>query len=563
MSERPSNPSKTIITTLNAKYIHTNLAIRLLYQLNKNRVEHLYWKEFTIKQPIEDIVNSLMDFDQVAFSCYIWNIIPILECVKQLKQRNPRIRILLGGPEVSYDAESIFNNNAVDAVCYDEGEQPFSEWIQNSQPLSQIPGIYWKSKTGIIKNPPAPKTPVECLAALQPYADDDVTELPNKVLYIETSRGCPYKCEFCLASLDNKIRYLPETYIFNTLLFLIKHGKTIKFLDRTFNLKKEFTLKVFEFILKHHRPGQTFQFEITSDILHPDVISFIQQRVPPGLLRFEIGIQSIHAESNRAVGRFQNFEKTRKVILQIKEHVILHLDLIAGLPHERFQDVLTGIDTVMALQPDELQLGVLKFLKGTPLREYQQYNYRFMPQPPYTLISSDFISATELVDLQRIEWALDTLWNGHKMPHWIRYMSQQHSISRVFLLFSQRMHQASKTLHYQMQDLFKTALALLQELTPNDPVAQSLLALDYYAYFKLKPSPMVRLPLRDSEKKHHCRMAGIQGHFGSYLVIPFDLDYTEWSTRQVVKPASQILIFEYKGQEKAKLRSYEPKTMAV
>ena len=157
MSERPSNPTKTIITTLNAKYIHTNLAIRLLYQLNKNRVEHLYWKEFTIKQPIQDIVNSLMDFDQVAFSCYIWNIIPILECVKQLKQRNPRIRILLGGPEVSYDAESILNNNAVDAVCYDEGEQPFSEWIQNSQPLSQIPGIYWKSKTGIIKNPPAPK----------------------------------------------------------------------------------------------------------------------------------------------------------------------------------------------------------------------------------------------------------------------------------------------------------------------------------------------------------------------------------------------------------------------
>lgn len=547
---------KTVITTLNAKYIHTNLAVRILYQLNKSRVPDLFWSEFTIKQPIDEIVNQLLSYDQIAFSCYIWNITPILQCVQSLKANKPQIKILLGGPEVSYDTEQLLQRYPIDAICYDEGEKPFSDWILNSNQPEAIEGICWKNNSTVVRNPPALKTPVGCLAAIQPYADDDINELAHKVLYIETSRGCPYKCHFCLASLDNKVRYLPETYIFKTLEFLIQHGKTIKFLDRTFNLKKEFTLKIFDFILKHHKPGQTFQFEITSDILHPDIIAYIRSEMPPGLLRFEIGIQSIHAATNKSVARIQNFEKTKAVITQIQGYVTLHLDLIAGLPYEQFHDITKGIDEVMHLFPDELQLGILKFLKGTPLRSYENFNYKFSQEPPYTLISSAFLSSDEVADIILIEWALDTLWNGGKMKHWIRYMSSTYSISKVFLVFGKHVQQHFNTLKYGMQDLFIAAMQVMQEHFVQDAFALHVLALDYYNHFKIKPADIVLKAIQGNEKKRICKSVGITDHLGSCLVIPFNFDVMYWCSTYQIRPQHHIQVYRYTGHSKPQVLHY-------
>ncbi len=554
---------KTVITTLNAKYIHTNLAVRILYQLNKLRIPNLFWKEFTIKQSTDEIVNDLLIYDRIAFSCYIWNITPTLQCIQQLKLHNPQVKIFLGGPEVSYDAEQLLSQYPIDAICYDEGEIPFSEWIQNSERPETIAGICWKKNTTIVRNPPALKTPTACLATIQPYADDPLTELANKVLYIETSRGCPYKCHFCLASLDNKVRYLPETYIFETLRFLIQHGKTIKFLDRTFNLKKEFTLKIFDFIVKHHKPHQTFQFEITSDILHPDIISYIRTKIPPGLLRFEIGIQSIHASTNKAVARIQNFEKTKSVISQIQGYVTLHLDLIAGLPYEQFRDITKGIDAVMALFPDELQLGILKFLKGTPLRNYENFHYKFSPDPPYTLISSDFLSTTEVADIICIEWALDSLWNGGKMKHWVRYMCNTYSISQVLLQFGKTVQQHFNTVTYSMRDLFNAAIKLIQENYCHDLYARHVLALDYYTHFKIKPAALVIQPLQGLEKKQICKAVGITAHLGSCMVIPFNFDVQHWLVSNQIRPQHHLQVFQYTGIAKPQLVRYVQDAEAV
>lgn len=554
---------KFVITTLNAKYIHTNLAIRILYQINKAHVSNLHWKEFTIKQPINEIVDDLLHYDRIAFSCYIWNIIPILQCVQQLKTRNPQVKILLGGPEVSYDAEHLLSNYPIDAICYDEGERPFSDWLKQSNHPDTIAGIFWKNNATVIRNPPALKTPVECLAAIQPYADDDTSEMVNKVLYIETSRGCPYKCHFCLASLDNKVRYLPESYIFDTLKFLILHGKTIKFLDRTFNLKKEFTLKIFDFIVKYHKPHQTFQFEITSDILHPDIISYIRTQIPPGLLRFEIGIQSIHASTNKAVARIQNFEKTKSVISQIQGYVTLHLDLIAGLPYEQFQDITKGIDEVMALFPDELQLGILKFLKGTPLRDYKNFNYKFSVHPPYTLISSDFLSSTDVANIMQIEWALDTLWNGGKMKYWVRYMCSKYSISQVFLQFTKTVQQYYNTLKYSLSDLYQAAKHVLETFYIQDNYALQVLALDYYSHFKIKPATLVLQPLQGFEKKQICKAVGITAHLGSCIVIPFNFDVQHWLVSHQIRPQHHLQVFQYNGIAKPQLIRYVHDIQAV
>jgi radical SAM superfamily enzyme YgiQ (UPF0313 family) len=262
---------KFLLSTLNAKYIHSNLAIRLLYGLNQEN-ENLSWKEFTIKENQDAVAEYCKNFEVVAFSCYIWNISQTLKVAQKIKALNPHTKILLGGPEVSYDYQEIIENINIDFIIAGEGEIPFTQFLQSYPQIENVSSLIFKRDGKIISNTLAKNFDLKEFENLMPYQFDNVEELKNKVLYLETSRGCPYKCEFCLASLDNKVRYLPMNTIKSTLLFLMEHGRVIKFLDRTFNIKKDFTIEIFEFILQNHRPQNVFQFEITADILHPDII---------------------------------------------------------------------------------------------------------------------------------------------------------------------------------------------------------------------------------------------------------------------------------------------------
>lgn len=402
---------QVLLTTLNAKYIHLNLAIRILYEMNKS-YKGLAWKEFTIKENTDSIADTCKTYDVVAFSCYIWNITPTLQVAEKLKQLNPSIKILLGGPEVSFDWQDVINKTYVDYIIPGEGEIPFETFLKHNGKPEQVPGLVWKEENQIHQNPMPPAFDLKRFEGFNPYMNDDAGTLENKVLYIETSRGCPYKCEFCLASLDNKVRYLPDETIKNQLSYLMQNGRVIKFLDRTFNIKKDFTIAIFEYILQHRKPGNIFQFEITADIVHPDIIQYIQDKVPAGLFRFEIGIQTVNQKANLEVSRKQNFEKTSKVIKQLQDKIEMHLDLIVGLPLDYHADIEHSIEEVFKLHPPELQLGFLKFLKGTPIRErYTQYGYEFDALPPYQLIKSNFLSEQELNDITKLEEALEIYWN--------------------------------------------------------------------------------------------------------------------------------------------------------
>ncbi len=478
---------QVLLTTLNAKYIHLNLAIRLLYMRNKDQ-GNLDWHEFTIKENKDSIAEHCSRYTVVCFSCYIWNITQTLEVCSLIKKLNPNTKILLGGPEVSYEFSDVIAHDAVDYIIVGEGEIPFEQFMQQYPNVALVPNIVYKNEGQIIFNKQNVSFEVVQYENMNPYIYDNPADLANKVCYIETSRGCPYKCEFCLASLDNKVRYLPTPTIKQQLLYLMQHGKVIKFLDRTFNVKKDFTLDIFQFILDHHRKENVFQFEITADIVHPDIIAFINEKVPKGLFRFEIGIQTVNKDSNLAVSRKQNFDKTAGVIKQLQQKIEMHLDLIVGLPLDYWEDNKYSFEQVFALHPPELQLGFLKFLKGTPVREkYAEHEYVFDPMPPYQIISSKFLTAEQLHQITIVENALEIYWNKKRAVHTLKYVAANYSIFDFLLKLGQAFLMERAFHQYGLFDVYDTLQKMIEALYPDDLVLAQLCQIDYYTQYKVKP----------------------------------------------------------------------------
>lgn len=542
---------KILLTTLNAKYIHLNLAIRLLYDLNKEH-PNLDWHEFTIKENKDEIADYCADYDLIAFSCYIWNISQTLVVCEKIKERNPNCKILLGGPEVSYEWEAIIALPAIDYIITGEGEVPFTKFIKNYPNLTTVPSLVRKEDGEIHYNPETEGFDLADYAGLKPYSHDPVEELRNKVLYIETSRGCPYKCEFCLASLDNKVRYLPMDSIKEMLLYLMEHGRTIKFLDRTFNIKKVFTLEVFEFILENHRPDNVFQFEITADIIHPDIIKFIHERVPKGLFRFEIGIQTVNQEANREVQRKQNFEKTKQMVLTLQDKIEMHLDLIVGLPLDYWDDIKYSITEVFKLFPPELQLGFLKFLKGTPMRDKEQHGFVFDPNPPYQIIESKYLSAEELDKIERLEHALEIYWNKKRAEHTLRYVTARYNIFDFLLGLGVHFGTQRAYHKYTLSDVYDILLQYIEAAYPDDLILREMVAIDYYSYAKIRPKAKPELELSKTELNKLIENNGLNKEY-RYIGIPVSFDVELWQTNGQIEPKESILMVRYDGKEKAQL----------
>ncbi|MBL7781870.1 MAG: B12-binding domain-containing radical SAM protein [Saprospiraceae bacterium] len=536
-----------LLTTLNAKYIHTNLAIRLLYALNQDR-PGLEWKEFTIKENQDEVAAFCSRFDVVAFSCYIWNITQTLEVARKIKAFNPATQILLGGPEVSYDWQEVIALPEVDYIITGEGETPFRAFLDAWPQVDGIPNIVSKKDGEISFFPQTEIFDLKAYEGLMPYRNDTPELLASKVLYLETSRGCPYKCEFCLASLDNKVRYLPMDSIKSTLLFMMQHGRVVKFLDRTFNIKRDFTLEIFRFILDHHRPGNVFQFEITADILHPDIMQFIEDHVPTGIFRFEIGIQTVNQKANLEVSRKQNFDKTKSIIQRLRHKVEMHLDLIVGLPFDFWDDIRHSFEEVFRLHPPELQLGFLKFLKGTPmLYKHAQHGYSFDPMPPYQIIESNYLSREELHRIELLEHALEIYWNKKRAPLSLRHVSEQYSIFDFLMGLGEWFGEKQDFFKYTLADVYVLLHEFVETHYPADTVLKELVALDYYLFHKINPKTMFLEEIDRKSKNQTLTDSGLPLEHTKFRVLPLSFDFYRFQAAHILVKQPSLAIIRYNG----------------
>ncbi len=552
---------KILLTTLNAKYIHINLAIRMLYELNKHHKE-LTWKEFTIKENPIDIANAVLDNEIIAFSCYIWNISQTLAVAREIKKINNNIKILLGGPEVSYEYDDIINKDEVDYIIIGEGEIPFSNFLNNYPNIENIGNLIYKKNNKINLLPLTETFDLNLYKGINPYINDSPQELYNKVCYIESSRGCPYKCEFCLASLDNNMRYLPMDDIKAHLLYLMQHGRTIKFLDRTFNVKKTFTIEIFEFILANYKPGQVFQFEITADIVHPDIITYIQKNVPKGLMRFEIGIQTVNQKANLQINRKQNFDKTSNIIKQLDYIIEMHLDLIVGLPLDEWEDIKYSIEEVFKLHPPELQLGFLKFLKGTPMRlKQEKHGYIYDPEPPYQMIESKYLSKNQLLQITYLEESLEIYWNKKRAIHTLKYVGTTYSIFDFLLYLGNYFKEKNDFHKHSLNDVYDNLYNFSKINYPNDTVLLQLISIDYYLQAKIKPQIRYIEEISKNEKHKIIEKHGLDHHLYRFIIIEINFEIEKFIQNNEITNQKSYVVFQYNGTEKAKLVLLENKLL--
>lgn len=475
---------KTVLLGINSKYIHTNLAIRLL---KANCSYDVDIKEFTIKDEFNKIIDYITNYDILGISCYIWNANYLDELIPLIKKTYPKMILIIGGPEASYNYNH-YLEIGIDYVIRNEGEIAFNMLINAlhlNLGLEEIPNLVYDNHVNKLEE-------IKDLSILNNGYELE-NDYKNRITYIETSRGCPYLCSYCMASLEKSVRFFNLDEIKKTIIDLMNKGvKVFKFLDRTFNSDKKKALELFEFIIKNHVIGTSFQFEITGDILPPEIIDYLNNNAPKKLFRFEIGIQSTNINTNKLVKRIQNNDKLFSNIKKIQEKGIidLHLDLIAGLPKEDLLSFNKTFDDVMSLYPLELQLGFLKLLRGTNIYiEKDLYNYKFSATAPYEIISNDSLSIDDIKHIHNAEEVLEKYYNSHFMNKTINYIIRNiPSCFRFFMEYGDYYSSNFSWINYHLDDLFLRLYNYLKMINfDNLEYILFLMKYDYLSHYKIKP----------------------------------------------------------------------------
>ena len=510
---------KILLTTLNSKFIHTNLAIRYLNQMVKDIEDiEVDIREYTINNELDFILKDIYknDYDVILFSTYIWNVNDIVKLCDNFKKVKPNMKIALGGPEVSYDSEdSMKKYDFVDYILYGEGELVFRDFVKHLKgdiKIEDVDGIVYRNNKDIIKN-----KPMKLLENLDlipsPYEKLNKEEYENRIVYYETSRGCPFNCQYCLSSTLQGLRYFSIDRVKKDLKALIDaRVSQIKFIDRTFNANKKFAMEIMKFLMENDNDYTTYHFEVTAHLLSDDMLEFLKD-CKEGLFQFEIGVQTTNEKVLDAVGRRDDFGKLSYVVKKIASYrnIHQHLDLIAGLPYEDYKSFENSFNDVFNLGIEHLQLGFLKMIKGTGIRNRaDEHEFRYKDYPPYEVLYNKYISYDQILKLKDIEEILERYFNSKNFVLSMRYIIHNFYKQSPFKFFEDFATYFNDNGYFNMSQgknqLYKILLDFyLEKININSDLFKEIIKYDYISLGKTSnvPAFLEKVDIEDFKNRCH------------------------------------------------------------
>jgi len=530
---------KVLLVAINAKYIHSNLAVYSLKayaEHNMNSDCEIEIAEYTINQYTDKILQDIYmkKPDVIGFSCYIWNISMVEDILADISKVLPNVKIWLGGPEVSYIAPQVLEkHHNVTGVMRGEGEVIFSN-ICNGMELSQIKGITYRDGEMIVDNDNQPLLDMSDI----PFPYDNIEDFENRIIYYESSRGCPFSCSYCLSSIDKQLRFRNIDLVKRELKFFVEQNVAqVKFVDRTFNCKHEHAMEIWKYISQIDNGRTNFHFEIAADLLNDEELEVIA-KLRPGLVQLEIGVQTTNVETISAINRKMDFDKLSGIVSKLKENnnVHLHLDLIAGLPKENLESFANSFNQVYWLKPEQLQLGFLKVLHGSNMKKQaEEYGIEYQTKPPYEVYSTKWITYEEVLQLKKVEEVLEIYYNSGQFANSIKELEKYYNTPfEMYSNLGDFYHSASingekhsRIRRYELLlDFFKKKV-VHNEI--QDRVFVQLLVLDVYLRDNIKSRPS--FALSNEEFRKNITSIYIQ-EAECRSLLP---DYKEYDSKQLAK----------------------------
>ena len=561
---------KVLLTAINAKYIHSNPAIYSLrrYALEKRPEweRSLGMVEFTINQNLDEILAEIFrqQPDVVAFSCYIWNIQMVESLCRELPKVLPNVEIWLGGPEVSFDGENRLEGwSTVKGIMAGEGEATFYELMEaymDKKEMVSIPGTVVRAEDGqIIQNPVRGYLNLDDV----PFPYENLTGLEHRIVYYESSRGCPFGCSYCLSSVDRKVRLRSMDLVRKELqFFLDAKVPQVKFVDRTFNVDCEHTRGILEYIKEQDNGITNFHFEIAAELLREEELELLAS-LRPGLVQLEIGVQTVNPDTLGAICRKADLGQLTEIIgkLVAAGNMHIHLDLIAGLPYEDLASFKNSFDTVYAMKPEQLQLGFLKVLKGSPMHKAinveQKYQIVYREQPPYEVLGTQWLSFSDILELKQVEELLETYYNSGQFVLSLQFLNHFYESSyefyHQFAEYSERMGWYGRKhnryeLYNHLRDFWQT------QGMEGQKELDVLLLHDFYLRENGKSRPVWAPDQNTPEEKERRKQFFVSGRFRNYLP-----EYEAYSSAQAARMVhlEAVELDPYKTAETGKMVAWK------
>ena len=501
---------KIILAACNAKYIHSNLAVYDLQAYARQYQQHILLKEYTINQQKDEIMKDLYEEkpDVICFSCYIWNISFVKELAEDLKKVLPSVPFWAGGPEVSFDAEAFLAANpAFDGVMVGEGEETFLElagyYVDHRKSLEQIRGIAFRKENQVLHNG---WREIMDLSKV-PFPYKDLQDFDHRIIYYESSRGCPFSCSYCLSSVDKKLRFRSLDLVRKELQFFLDHKvPQVKFVDRTFNCKHDHAMAIWKYIVEHDNGVTNFHFEIAADLLREEELE-LMATMRPGLIQLEIGVQSTNLQTLEAIHRKTDFSRICQIVERIHSfgNIHQHLDLIAGLPYEDYDSFHHSFNDVYALRPQQFQLGFLKVLKGSLMKQMEkEYGIVHKEKEPYEVLSTNWITYEDVLNLKKVENMVEVYYNSGQFENSLKYVETLFPDSFTMYEALGRFYEQKgyDCISHNRVRRYEILLEFIESLKQGDvQKGADALVLDLYLREKLKSRPSFAKDQKAEEKK--------------------------------------------------------------